>query len=247
MVQTFGTNMCPHFRRDSSCTSRPCCHSPGIQVRCTGSRRCETSGIWILPSTRSTVCTGGWTHSHQSRPPCTCFLKGDKPEIMVRFRKWCQRCTKNIPNLTKVYFLAIRYGCAHQDCTFPANSWRTKTTVPTQLPELVPFGAREKFFCMQENPTHSGLLFTLVLILWPQVTARVCKHTWKTWPEPTGRENSIRAANKKFIRMLCICLGLKRKQTENDSPGSPEGGPPFSVLFHEVWREIWGEAQPWVS
>lgn len=89
MVQIFGTDMRPHFRADSSCTLRPCCHSPRIQVRCIGSRHCETSGTWILPLTRSTVCTGGWTRIHQSRPPCTCFLKRDRAKKKSQgFRKW---------------------------------------------------------------------------------------------------------------------------------------------------------------
>lgn len=74
MAQTFGTNMCPCFRRDSSCTSQPCCRSPRTQARCTGSTRYETSGIWILPLTRSTVYTDGWTRSRRSRPLCTCSL-----------------------------------------------------------------------------------------------------------------------------------------------------------------------------
>lgn len=78
MAQTFGTNVCPHFRRDSSCTSQPCCRSPRIQVRCTGNRRCETSGTWILPLTHNIVYTAGWTRSRRSRPLCTCFLKFKK-------------------------------------------------------------------------------------------------------------------------------------------------------------------------
>lgn len=67
-----------HFRRDSSCTSRPCCRNPHTPARCTGSRRCETSGTWTLPWIRSTVCTAGWTRSRQSRPLCTCFLKEER-------------------------------------------------------------------------------------------------------------------------------------------------------------------------
>lgn len=151
MVQTFGTNMCPHFRRDSSCTSLPCCHSPRIQVRCIGSRRCGTSGTWILPSTRSTVCTDEWTHSRQSRPPCTCFLQGDKPEVMVRFRKWSETCTylASASNMEysyfkKVYFFAKKSGFVWDHSSFLyiySRQLRTKTTVPTQLhlPELVLF------------------------------------------------------------------------------------------------------------
>lgn len=75
-VLWFGTKMCPAFRRDSSSTSQPCCRSPRTPARCTGSRRCETSGTSTLPSTHNTVYTDGWTRSRQSRPPCTCFLKG---------------------------------------------------------------------------------------------------------------------------------------------------------------------------
>lgn len=79
VAQTFGTNVCPRgFRRDSSCTSRPCCRSPRTRVRCIGSRRCGTSGTWILPLTRSKICTGGWTRSRQSTRRCTCSLQPKK-------------------------------------------------------------------------------------------------------------------------------------------------------------------------
>lgn len=110
VVQIFGTDMRPHFRADSSCTLRPCCHSPRIQVRCIGSRHCETSGTWILPSTRSTVCTGGWTRIHQSRPPCTCFLKRDRAKNKSQgFRKWSNMQGFRF-NREKTLIFAIKSG-----------------------------------------------------------------------------------------------------------------------------------------
>lgn len=110
MVQIFGTDMRPHFRAYSSCTLRPCCHSPRIQVRCIGSRHCETSGTWILPLTRSTVCTGGWTRIHQSRPPCTCFLKRDRAKISARGLENGPTCKDSAFNGEKTLTFAVKCG-----------------------------------------------------------------------------------------------------------------------------------------
>lgn len=204
MVQIFGTDMRPHFRADSSCTLRPCCHSPRIQVRCIGSRHCETSGTWILPLTRSTVCTGGWTRIHQSRPPCTCFLKRDRAKKRQGFRKWSNMQGFRF-NREKTLTFAVKCGfmCGWAKCaalwdhSVPLNiySKRLRTrTFPTRLqsPGLVLFekGGEKKNVSRQENPTHSGLLFTLVLILWPRVTARVRKYKWKAQQELTEGENT---------------------------------------------------------
>lgn len=118
----------PHFRRDSSCTWQPCCRNPRTRGRCTGSRRCETSGTWIPPSTHSTVCTDGWTRSRQSRPPCTCFLK------------WGQKRKKERPGRA-----TVSHGCSN--CFIKTSAfcfWRN-------CPQRSHFPDRAEMFFLQRG------------------------------------------------------------------------------------------------
>lgn len=122
------------------------------------------------------------------------FWKETNQKLWVWFRKGVIRA-----HIWQQRFISLLYsirGITHHCCTFRAAKDKDNSSNPAAKARTRSFLSKGKFFCMHENPTHSGLLFTLVLILWPQVTARVRKYTWKTWPELTGGENSIQAASK---------------------------------------------------